>query len=130
MHSEHPEHLTLQRQTNLFDDVLNQHRLSGTTTAKRRPIVDEQHRDLAAVVAVIYKEDMNFNLDKIHLLSYFGNHVRRCRNVQMYSTNLGETSHKIIIKERYRRLNKSNACHQILQIYTRLDSFKIHEMNV
>ena len=48
----------------------------------------------------------------------------------MYSTESGETNHKTMIKEGYRRSNKSDASHQILGTYARLDSFKIHEMNI
>ena len=48
----------------------------------------------------------------------------------MYSTESGETNHKTIIKEGYRRSNKNDASHQILRTYARLDSFKIHEMNI
>jgi hypothetical protein len=111
-------------------EVLNQHRLSGATAAKRRRIADEQRRDLDGVVADIYEEDVDFNFVKIHLLSHFGDHVRRFGNIQMYSTESGETSHKTMIKEGYRRSNKNDASHQILRTYARLDSFKIHEMNV
>ena len=73
---------------------------------------------------------MNFNFVKIHLLSHFGEHVQLFGNIQMYSTKSGETSHKTMIKEGYRRSNRNNASHQILRTYARLDSFKIHEMNV
>ena len=111
-------------------EVLNQHRLSGATAAKRRRIADEQRRDLDGVVADIYEEDVDFNFVKIHLLSHFGDHVRRFGNIQMYSTESGETSHKTMIKEGYRWSNKNDASHQILRTYARLDSFKIHEMNV
>ena len=48
----------------------------------------------------------------------------------MYSTESGETSHKAMIKEGYRRSNKNDASYQILRTYARLDGFKIHEMNV
>ena len=111
-------------------EVLNQQRLSGATAAKRRRIADEQRRDLDGIVADIYDEDVDFNFVKIHLLSHFGDHVRRFGNIQMYSTESGETSHKTMIKEGYRRSNRNDASHQILQTYARLDSFKIHEMNV
>src|SRR5205807_8441519 len=50
--------------------------------------------------------------------------------IQMYSTESGETNHKNMIKEGYRRSNKNNASHQILRTYARLDSFKIHEIYI
>ena len=111
-------------------DVLNQHRLQGLTATQRRRIADEQHQQLEGVVADIYDEDVDFNFVKIHLLSHFADHIRRFGNIQMYSTESGETSHKAMIKEGYRRSNKNDASYQILRTYAKLDGFKIHEMNV
>jgi len=111
-------------------EVLNPHHLSGTTVAKRRGIADEQGWDLDEIVADIYDEDVDFNFVKIHLLCHFGDHVRHFGNIQMYSTESGETSHKTMIKEGYRRSNRNDASHQILPTYAKLDSFRIHEMNV
>ena len=110
--------------------VLNQHLLAGATAAKRRRIADEPRCNLDALVADIYDEDVDFNFVKIHLLSHFGDHIRRFGNIQMYATESGETNHKTMIKESYRLSNKNDASHQILRTYARLDSFKIHEMNM
>jgi len=110
--------------------VMNQHRLSGATGVKRCRIAEEQHRDLDGIVAEIYEEDEDFNFVKIHLLSHFGYYVWRFGNIQMYSTELGEASQKTMIKEGYRQSNRNHASYQILRTYARLDSFKIHEMNV
>ncbi|KAG0644303.1 hypothetical protein HOY80DRAFT_1075254 [Tuber brumale] len=111
-------------------EVLKQHRLSGLTVTERRRIADKQRQELEGVEADIYDEDVDFNIVKIHLLSHFVDHIRRFGNIQMYSTESGETSHKIMIKEGYRRSNKNDTSYQILGTYARLDSFKIHEMNV
>jgi len=111
-------------------EVLNQPRLSGATVAKRRRIADEQPNNLDGIVADIYEEDVDFNFVKIHLLSHFGDHVRHFGNIQMYSTKSGERSHKTMIKEGYRRSNRNDVSHQILQTYARLDCFKIHQTNV
>ena len=116
--------------TRFFADVLNQHRLAGATAAKRRRIAGEQCRDLDGMVADIYDEDVDFNFVKIHLLSHFRDHIRRFGNIQMYSTESCKTNHKTMIKEGYQRSNKNNASHQILRTHARLDSFKIHEMNI
>jgi len=118
--------------TRIWDEnsqVLNQHRLSGATAAKRRRIADEQRCNLDGIVADIYEEDVDFNFVKIHLLSDFGDYVRRFANIQMYSTESGEKSQKTIIKEGYCRSNRNDLSHQILRTYARLDSFKIHEIN-
>ena len=64
-------------------EVLNQHHLAGATAAKRRSIADEQCRDLDEMVADIYNEDVDFNFVKIHLLSHFGDHIRRFGNIQI-----------------------------------------------
>jgi len=85
--------------------VLNQHRLSRATAAKRSRMVDEKRRDLDGMVTDIYDKDVDFNFVKIHLLSHFGDHIRRFGNIQMYSTESGETSHKTMIKESYRCSN-------------------------
>jgi len=96
-------------------EVLNQHCLSRLTAAKRGRIADEQGWDFDEIVADIDDEHGDFNFIKIHLLSHFGNHVRRFSNIQMYSTESGETSYKTIIKECYRRSNRNEASHQILR---------------
>ena len=111
-------------------EVLNQHHLSGMTAAKRGRIANEQRCDLHTVVEDIYKKDVNFNFVKIYLLSHFEDHVWCLVNIQMYSTESEETSQKMMIKEGYQRSNKNDASHQILRMYARLDSFKIHEMNI
>jgi len=79
---------------------------------------------------LMYEEEVDFNFVKIHLLSNFGDYVRRFANIQMYSTESGEKSQKTIIKEGYCRSNRNNLSHQILQTCARLDSFKIDEINV
>ena len=111
-------------------EVLNQHRLVEATAAKRRRIAEEQRRNFDGLVAAIYDEDVDFNFVKIHVLSHFRDHIRCFGNIQMYSTESGETNHKTMIKEGYRRSNKNDASHQILRTYARLNSFQIHEMNI
>ena len=111
-------------------EVLNQHCLSGTTAAKRRRIADAQSRDFVGIVADIYEEDVDFSFVKIHLLSHCRDDGSLFGNIQMYSTESGETSHKTIIKKDYRQSNRNDASHQILRTYARLESLKIHEMNI
>ena len=103
----------------------------GSIFIQGAPITaDEQCRDLDGIVADIDDEDVDFNFVKIHLLSHLGDHIRRFGNIQMYFTESGETNHKTVIKKGYRRSNKNDASHQILRTYARLDSFKIHKMNI
>ena len=111
-------------------EVLNQHHLSEATAAKGWRIADKQPWDFDEILADIYNDHEDFNFVKIHLLRYFGDHVRRFGNIQMYSTECGETSHKKMIKEGYRHSNRNDASHQTLRTYATLDSFRIHEINV
>ena len=111
-------------------EVLNQHRLTGGTAIKRRRIAEEQHPNPAGKTVDIYDEDVDFNFVKIHLLSYFGDHIRGFGNIQKYSTEAEEISHKSMIKEDYRESNNNAVSHQILGTSARLESFKIHEMNI
>jgi len=48
----------------------------------------------------------------------------------MYSTESGKTGHKTIINKGYRHSDRNDASHEILPTYARLDSFRIHEMNI
>ena len=64
-------------------EVLNQHRLAGSTAAKRRRIADEQRHNLDGLVADIYDEDVDFNFVMIHLLSHFRDDIQRFGNIQM-----------------------------------------------
>ncbi|KAG0641324.1 hypothetical protein HOY80DRAFT_883359, partial [Tuber brumale] len=56
---------------------------------------------------------------KIHLPSHLADHIRRFGHIQIYSTESGETSHKIMINEDYRWSNKNDASDQILRTYAR-----------
>ena len=94
--------------------MLNQHSLSWATAAKGCCIADAQGCNLEEIVADIYVEDLDFNFVKIYLLSHFRDHVQRFGNIQMYSTESGETSHKTMLKEVYQRSNRNDASHQIL----------------
>ncbi|KAG0641328.1 hypothetical protein HOY80DRAFT_999419 [Tuber brumale] len=105
-------------------------RLAGLMVTQRWRIADELRLELEGVMADIYDEDVDFNFVKIHLLSHLADHMRPFGNIQMYSTESGETSYKIMIKEGYRLSNEKDASYQILGTYARLDNFKIHEMNV
>ena len=111
--------------------VLNQHGLAGdTAAAKGGRIADAQRRDLDGIVTDIYDQEVDFNFVKIHLLSHFGDNIRRCGNIKMYSTESGQTNHKTNTKEGYQGSNKNDASHQILRTYERLDSYKIDEIYI
>src|SRR5205807_1906745 len=89
-----------------------------------------QHRNLDRAIAGIYVKDIDFNFVKTHLLTHFRDYVSHFRNIQLYSTESGETNHKTMIKEGYRWSDKNDDTHQILQTYAKLDSFKICQMNI
>ena len=90
--------------------------------------MDEQGCDLDGIVADIDDEDV-VNFVMIHLLSHCGDHIRRFRNIQIYSTKSGETNHKTMIKEGYRQSNINDASHQILRTYASCNNPKPEGLN-
>jgi len=107
----------------------NRLRAEGASTAQRRRAGDDQRRELQDAIEAIYDDELDFNFVKIHLLSHFKDHVHRFGSIGMYSTESGESSHKQMIKEGYRRSNKNDATFQILRAYARIDNFRMHDMN-
>jgi len=79
------------------------------------------------MVTDIYNEDVDFNFVKIQQLRHFCDNIQGFGNIQMYSTELEETSHKTMIKKGYRRSKTNYTSHEILRTYARLASFNIHE---
>lgn len=92
--------------------------------------MEVQRRESNEIFTDIGTEDVDLNFVMIHLLSHFGDHIRRFGNIHIYSTKAWETSDKTMIKEGYQQSNKNDVSHQILQIYAKLDSFTIHEINI
>jgi len=69
------------------------------------------------------------NFIKIHLLSYFCDHIRQFGNIPMYSTEIGELAHKTHIKEGWRQSNKNDAARQIVHSYGRQHAIRIRVLN-
>jgi len=53
--------------------------------------------------------ESHFNFIKMHLLSHFCDHIRQFGNIPMYSTDIGELTHKTQIKDGWRQSNKNDA---------------------
>ena len=50
----------------------------------------------------LIRGELHFNFFKMHLLSYFCDHVRQFANIWMHSTEIGELAHKTQIKDGWR----------------------------
>ena len=87
---------------------------------KRRRLLDESRLEQTDKREEILWNKSHFNFIKLHLLVHYCSHVRKFRNILMYSTDVGELAHKVQIKEGYRHSNKNDASRQILHYYGRV----------
>lgn len=71
----------------------------------------------------------HFNFIKIHLMSHFSDTVRQFGSLEQFSTEIGETLHKLP-KEAYRRSNKHEHVPQILVYCTRKYVIRMKELNL
>jgi len=74
--------------------------------------------------------ESHFNFIKMHLLSYFCDHIRQFGNIPMYSTEFGELAHKTQIKAGWRQSNKKDASRQIVQSYSRQHGIRMRLLNL
>jgi len=96
---------------------------------RRRIRDDDREEEYKRHMDWIHRES-HFNFIKIHLLSYFSDHIRQFGNIAMYSTEFGELAHKEQIKDRWRRLNKNDAARQIVHSYSRQHAIRIRLLNL
>jgi len=98
-------------------------------SSKRRRIRDD-HRDEKHErrMELIYGESHS-NLIKIHLLSYFSDHIHQFGNIALYSTEFGELAHKEQIKDRWRRSNKNDATRQVVHSYSCQHAIRMRLLN-
>jgi len=89
------------------------------TGANRRRQADQERVERSDRPADLIRRENHFNFIKMHYLTHFASHVRRCGSISMYSTEIGELAHKDQIKHGYRRSNKNDAAQQILSQYGR-----------
>ena len=72
----------------------------------------------------------HFNCIKMHLLSYFSDHIRQFGNIPLYSSEFGDLAHKEEIKDRWRRSNKKDVKRQILHSYGRQHAIQIRHFGL
>ena len=89
------------------------------SAAQRRRQADQNRLERVNRRADLIQRENHFTFIKMHYLSHFASHMRRCGSILMYSTEMGELAHKEQIKGGYRRSNKNNATGQILSYYGR-----------
>ena len=84
---------------------------------------NDQHMEL------IHSES-NFRFVRMHLISYFRDHIYMFGNIPRYSTEYGELAHKEQIKDGWRRSNKIGAAPQILGSYSRQHAIRLRLLNL
>ena len=65
-----------------------------------------------------------------NLAMHFHDHVIRFGNLPMYSTEIGESSHRSQIKEGYHHSNRNNYVNQILGYYGRHQALHMRQENL
>ncbi|KAL0631137.1 hypothetical protein Q9L58_010001, partial [Maublancomyces gigas] len=68
----------------------------------------------------------HFNFIKMHLLTYFTWNIRKFGNIPMWSTEIGEASHKDMFKTGYRTFNHIDTNKQIFNHYGRRFVIAMH----
>ena len=103
---------------------------SSNTGPKRRRLEVTRREERDAQRQEIMESDSHFNYPKMHLLMHFHEHILRFGNLPMYSTEIGESSHRTQIKEGYRHSNRNDYVSQILGYYGRHQAMHIRQENL
>jgi len=95
--------------------MANQHANEArhNTAARRHRQVDQERLKRANQRADSIRHENHFNSIKMHYKIHFASHVMHFGSISMYSTEIGELTHKEQIKDSYRRSNKNQAPWQI-----------------
>ena len=100
-----------------------------TAAAQRKVEVARKKERERNRIAIIESES-HFNYPKMHLLTHFHEHIVQFGNIPMYSTEIGESSHRTQIKEGYRHSNRNDYVQQILAHYGRHQAFHMQVENL
>lgn len=77
------------------------------------------------------RDGAHFNFPKLHMLTHFRSQIERFGCLEMWSTELGESLHRTLVKDPYRRLNKcGDYILQILNETLKDDAFVMRKMNI
>ena len=103
----------------------------GSKTRQKKQRLDEIRKNERNIQRQeIMESDTHFNYPKMHLLTHFHEHVIRFGNLPMYSTEIGEYSHRTQIKEGYRHSNRNDYINQILGYYGRQQAMHTRQENL
>jgi len=104
----------------------------GAAPSQRRRIRDDdrnEENELRMDMIQVNAES-HFNFVKMHLLNHFCDHIRQFGNIPMYSTEIGELTHKTQIKEGWRQSNKNDAARQIVHSYGHQHAIRTRLLNL
>ena len=101
---------------------------SAKSKRQRLDIARKEERDARRVE--IMEKESHFNYPKMHLVTHFHEHILRFGNLPIYSTEIGESSHRTQIKEGYYHSNRNNYVHQILGYYGRHHAMHMRQENL
>lgn len=110
------------------EDVSQRMRLGTKSKRQRLDVARKEERDTRRVE--IMERDSHFNYPKMHLTTHFHEHILRFGNLPIYSTEIGESSHRAQIKEGYYHSNRNNYVHQILGYYGRHQALHMRQENL
>ena len=101
---------------------------SAKSKRQRLDIARKEERDAQRVQ--IMERESHFHYPKMHLVTHFHEHILRFGNLPMYSTEIGESSHRTQIKEGYCHSNRNDYVCQILGYYGRHHAMHIRQENL
>lgn len=79
----------------------------------------------------VLRDGAHFNFPKLHMLTHFCSEIERFGCLEMWSTELGESLHRTLVKDPYRRSNKcGDYTLQILNETLKDDAFVMRKMNI
>ena len=96
----------------------------------RRRMRDDNRQEENDLCLDLVRGESHFNLIKMHLLSYFCDHIRQFGNIPMYSTEIGELAHKTQIQDGWRQSNKNDAAQEIVHSYGPQHAIRMRLLNL
>ena len=98
-------------------------------TSQRRRMRDHDRDEEGELRMDMIHSESHFNFIKMHLLSYFCDHIHQFGNIPMYSTEIRELAHKTQIKEGWCQSNKNDTTRQIVHRYSSQHSIWMRLLN-
>jgi hypothetical protein len=103
---------------------------SQHTASSKRRAATENRQELLDAMEEIYQAESHFNFIKMHLLNHFRENVEKYGSLPMYSTEVGEASHRKQIKDGWQHSNHVNASMQILTYFARRHAIHLRKLNL